>query len=120
MAVAELAEPGSLGRVLAHEGELERIVEAADASPAELAVRWVNAGLYALPAPVVFDYLRQIGTRNAQGELYLTDALGRGRPRPERPSARSTLKTPQRPSASMIAASWRRSTAPCSTAICVS
>ena len=77
MAVAELDEPGSLGRVILRApGQLERIVEAADAGPGELAVRRVNAGLYALPAPAAFDYLRRLGTGNAQGELYLTDALG--------------------------------------------
>lgn len=78
MAVAELDDPGSLGRVLAGGyGTLRRIVEASDASPEELAVKRVNAGLYALPAPQIFDYLRQIGTDNAQGELYLTDAVTR-------------------------------------------
>jgi bifunctional UDP-N-acetylglucosamine pyrophosphorylase/glucosamine-1-phosphate N-acetyltransferase len=76
MAVAELAEPGSLGRVLAGaDGGLQRIVEAADASAEALAVRLVNAGLYALPAPDVFSYLRRLTAANAQGELYLTDAL---------------------------------------------
>jgi bifunctional UDP-N-acetylglucosamine pyrophosphorylase/glucosamine-1-phosphate N-acetyltransferase len=76
MAVADLDEPGSLGRVLAGGyGALRRIVEAADASPEELAVKRVNAGLYALPAPGIFDYLRRIRTDNAQGELYLTDAV---------------------------------------------
>jgi bifunctional UDP-N-acetylglucosamine pyrophosphorylase / glucosamine-1-phosphate N-acetyltransferase len=54
---------------------LARIVEAADASPAELAVHTVNAGLYALPAPEVFSYLARLEPANAQGELYLTDAL---------------------------------------------
>jgi bifunctional UDP-N-acetylglucosamine pyrophosphorylase / glucosamine-1-phosphate N-acetyltransferase len=76
MAVAELADPGSLGRVIVDDnGELRRIVEARDASPEELAVRRINAGLYALPAPEIFDYLRTLGTDNAQGELYLTDAV---------------------------------------------
>jgi bifunctional UDP-N-acetylglucosamine pyrophosphorylase/glucosamine-1-phosphate N-acetyltransferase len=76
MAVAELDEPGSLGRVLAGGyGALRRIVEAADASPEELAVKRVNAGLYALPAPEIFDYLRGVRTDNKQGELYLTDAV---------------------------------------------
>ena len=54
----------------------ERIVEAADAAPAELALRRINAGLYALPAPEVFAYLDRLDDDNAQGELYLTDALG--------------------------------------------
>jgi bifunctional UDP-N-acetylglucosamine pyrophosphorylase/glucosamine-1-phosphate N-acetyltransferase len=76
MAVAELDQPGSLGRVLAGGyGGLRRIVEAADASPEELAVKRVNAGLYALPAPAIFDDLRGVRANNAQGEIYLTDAV---------------------------------------------
>ncbi|HEV7786509.1 MAG TPA: bifunctional UDP-N-acetylglucosamine diphosphorylase/glucosamine-1-phosphate N-acetyltransferase GlmU [Thermoanaerobaculia bacterium] len=76
MAVAEMEEPGSLGRVLVDEsGIFKAIVEARDATPEELAVRRINAGLYALPAPDVFTYLRNLRTENAQGELYLTDAV---------------------------------------------
>lgn len=85
MAVAELEQPGSLGRVLSSDdggqghgrsqGHLSRIVEAADASADELAVRRINAGLYALPTGVLFEQLRQLDTNNAQGELYLTDAV---------------------------------------------
>ena len=85
MAVAELTDPGSLGRVLAQpDGSLQAIVEAADASPEELRVGRVNAGLYALPAPAIFEFLDQLKPDNAKGELYLTDALneaaGRGLP----------------------------------------
>jgi bifunctional UDP-N-acetylglucosamine pyrophosphorylase/glucosamine-1-phosphate N-acetyltransferase len=77
MAVARLEEPRSLGRVLTRKGnELERIVEASDASPEELAVKLVNAGLYALPARETFARLAQVGRDNAKGEIYLTDALG--------------------------------------------
>jgi len=78
MAVAELDQPGRLGRVLqAPDASLARIVEHADANRAERAVRRVNAGLYALRAPAIFADLAGIDTDNAQGELYLTDALGR-------------------------------------------
>lgn len=79
LAVATLEDPGALGRVLARDDDprsLDRIVEASDATEEELAVRRVNAGLYALPAPAVFDDLRRVGRGNAQGEIYLTDALG--------------------------------------------
>lgn len=77
LAVARLDDPQRLGRVLAAPGgDLERIVEAADAGPEELAVRTVNAGLYALPAPEIFAYLDRLDRANAQGELYLTDAVG--------------------------------------------
>jgi len=76
MAVADLASPGSLGRVIESPGgSLSRIVEARDATPEELALRRVNAGLYALPAPEIFRYLARLSPENAQGELYLTDAL---------------------------------------------
>jgi bifunctional UDP-N-acetylglucosamine pyrophosphorylase/glucosamine-1-phosphate N-acetyltransferase len=80
MAVATLEEPGSLGRVIGRpDGTLERIVEAADAAlsePALLAVKQVNAGIYVLPAPAIFALLERLRPRNAQGEVYLTDALG--------------------------------------------
>lgn len=76
MAVAELAAPGSLGRVIVDEsGEFLKIVEARDASPEELAERRINAGIYAFPAPDIFDYLRKVDANNAQGEIYLTDAV---------------------------------------------
>jgi bifunctional UDP-N-acetylglucosamine pyrophosphorylase / glucosamine-1-phosphate N-acetyltransferase len=92
MAVADLDDPGRLGRVIGGEGGddgdggghggsrddggvLRRIVEAADAGPAELALRTVNAGLYALPAPEIFAFLARLTPANAQGELYLTDAV---------------------------------------------
>lgn len=76
LAVAELEEPGSLGRVLGGPaGCLERIVEASDASEDELACRLVNAGIYALPSEI-FDHLRRLRPENAKGEYYLTDALG--------------------------------------------
>jgi bifunctional UDP-N-acetylglucosamine pyrophosphorylase/glucosamine-1-phosphate N-acetyltransferase len=76
MAVAELPEPGSLGRVLTRaDGGLAGIVEARDAGPEELAVRRINAGLYALPAPDIFARLARLTPNNAQGELYLTDAV---------------------------------------------
>lgn len=77
LAVAELDEPGRLGRVVPRRDapdRLERIVEAADADEEELAIRTVNAGLYALPTEV-FRYLARLDPDNVQGEIYLTDAL---------------------------------------------
>lgn len=80
MAVADLPDPGMLGRVTATPDgglnrRLDRIVEARDATPDELKVTLVNAGLYALPAPEIFTELGRLDTNNAQGELYLTDAV---------------------------------------------
>ena len=76
LAVAELEAPGSLGRVRASaDGGLAAIVEARDATPAELALRTVNAGIYALPAPAILEFLAALAPDNAQGEYYLTDAV---------------------------------------------
>lgn len=76
MAVAEMEDPAALGRVLATEnGSLDRIVEASDASEEELAVKIINAGIYALPHEI-FDFLSRLDNKNAKGEYYLTDALG--------------------------------------------
>ena len=76
MAVARLDEPGSLGRVqVDDEGRLIRCVEAVDATSTELAVETVNAGFYALPSPSIFEYLERLRPANAQGEIYLPDAL---------------------------------------------
>ena len=77
VAVAEVPEPGRLGRVVRRaDGSLERIVEAADASADELSNTTVNAGFYALPAGRTFDALRELSGDNAQGEIYLTDGVG--------------------------------------------
>ena len=77
MAIAEMADPGALGRVVLRDDKaFERIIEASDATSEELALRTINAGLYVLPAPGIFDYLASLDTDNAKGELYLTDALG--------------------------------------------
>ena len=77
MAVARLEAPGGLGRVVVGvEGGLDRIVEAVDASMEELSIDLVNAGLYCLPAPEIFECLDRVRTDNAKGEVYLTDALG--------------------------------------------
>lgn len=55
------------------EGKLLRIVENADASPDELAIREMNAGFYAINLGVLREQVAKLGSDNAQGELYLTD-----------------------------------------------
>jgi bifunctional UDP-N-acetylglucosamine pyrophosphorylase/glucosamine-1-phosphate N-acetyltransferase len=57
-------------------GRLARIVEAADASPEELALREVNSGIYVFRADELWPVLDRLEAHNAQGELYVTDTLG--------------------------------------------
>ena len=70
-------EPGSYGRMIrTPDGQaLARIVEAKDATPEELAVQEVNAGIYAFDTEFLLQALGGVGTDNAQGEVYLTDVV---------------------------------------------
>jgi bifunctional UDP-N-acetylglucosamine pyrophosphorylase/glucosamine-1-phosphate N-acetyltransferase len=73
----EPVDPGAYGRVVRDgDGRLDRIVEAADASPEELAVREVNSGIYVFRAEKLWPALERLDSHNAQGELYVTDTLG--------------------------------------------
>jgi len=94
LAVTEMDDPGSLGRVItAPDGGLEDIVEAREASAEIRKVRQGNAGIYALSAPEIFEYLRRVKPDNAQGELYLTHAV-RDAARDGRPVRLITLADP--------------------------
>jgi bifunctional UDP-N-acetylglucosamine pyrophosphorylase/glucosamine-1-phosphate N-acetyltransferase len=65
------------GRIIRDaQGNLARIVEAADASPEELEVREVNSGIYVFRAEKLWPVLDRLEPHNAQGELYVTDTLG--------------------------------------------
>jgi bifunctional UDP-N-acetylglucosamine pyrophosphorylase / glucosamine-1-phosphate N-acetyltransferase len=67
----------SYGRIVRDaSGRLARIVEAADASPGELALREVNSGIYVFRADKLWPVLDRLEPHNAQGELYVTDTLG--------------------------------------------
>jgi bifunctional UDP-N-acetylglucosamine pyrophosphorylase/glucosamine-1-phosphate N-acetyltransferase len=73
----EPAEAGAYGRIVrGGDGRLARIVEAADASPEELALREVNSGIYVFRAEKLWPALERLDAHNAQGELYVTDTLG--------------------------------------------
>ncbi len=66
----------SYGRIVRDEkGDLVAIVEAADASPEELAIREANSSIYVFGAEALWPALDELTPANAQGELYLTDAV---------------------------------------------
>lgn len=76
--------PGAYGRVIAHDGNIDRMVEAKDASPEELAETLCNSGLMAIRSSDLFRLLAEVKNENAAGEYYLPDvvmlALAEGRP----------------------------------------
>jgi bifunctional UDP-N-acetylglucosamine pyrophosphorylase/glucosamine-1-phosphate N-acetyltransferase len=70
------SDPRRYGRVLrAEDGSLRAIVEALDATPAELAVAEVNSSIYVFETERLWPVLERLEPANAQGELYLTDAI---------------------------------------------
>lgn len=70
------ASPGGYGRVIRDgDGAFVRIVEARDATPDELSVTEVNAGVYVFAAGPLREALARLVPDNDQGELYLTDTL---------------------------------------------
>ncbi len=74
---AEVADPTGLGRIVRNaDGQLLGIVEQADADVAQLAVREVNAGVYAVQLDLLEEALNRLSTDNSKGEQYLTDVLG--------------------------------------------
>jgi bifunctional UDP-N-acetylglucosamine pyrophosphorylase/glucosamine-1-phosphate N-acetyltransferase len=75
LGTAELDDPTGFGRILRDSaGRFLRIVEQRDCTPEERAIREVNPSCYVFELPVLWEALEQIGTSNAQGEYYLTDA----------------------------------------------
>ncbi|MGA7259342.1 MAG: bifunctional UDP-N-acetylglucosamine diphosphorylase/glucosamine-1-phosphate N-acetyltransferase GlmU [Stellaceae bacterium] len=70
------ADPSPYGRfVLAPDGALERIVEAADAGPEEQAISLVNGGIMVIEACRLAEFLDALDSDNAKREFYLTDVV---------------------------------------------
>ena len=71
------AKPDAYGRlVLSDDGALQRIVEAKDASPGDLAIEACNSGVLVADSALLFDLLSRVTCANAKGEYYLTDVVG--------------------------------------------
>jgi bifunctional UDP-N-acetylglucosamine pyrophosphorylase / glucosamine-1-phosphate N-acetyltransferase len=75
LGTAIMDDPMGFGRILRDSaGRFLRIVEERDCTPEERALSEVNPSCYVFELPGLWDALDQIGTSNAQGEYYLTDA----------------------------------------------
>ena len=68
-------EAGKYGRLVMQGDYVARIVEYADATPAERAIGFCNAGGLAAPGPAMRDWLARVGNDNAKAEFYLTDIV---------------------------------------------
>jgi bifunctional UDP-N-acetylglucosamine pyrophosphorylase/glucosamine-1-phosphate N-acetyltransferase len=65
------------GRVIRdRDNSVACIVEAADATPEQLAVRELNAGVYCFDMAALAKALPELSVQNANGERYVTDLVG--------------------------------------------
>ena len=64
------------GRIVRDDdGDLVAIVEAADATDEQLAIREANSSIYVFEGDALWPAVDRLRPVNAQGELYLTDAV---------------------------------------------
>ena len=74
---ANLDDATGYGRIVRGSGgEVDRIVEQADATDDERAITEINSGTYVFSVAPLREQLALVGTKNAQGEKYLTDVVG--------------------------------------------
>ncbi|HKV53867.1 MAG TPA: bifunctional UDP-N-acetylglucosamine diphosphorylase/glucosamine-1-phosphate N-acetyltransferase GlmU [Candidatus Binataceae bacterium] len=77
-----IAEPANYGRVMRDQrGAVQAIVEARDATAAELQINEVNTGIYLGDAGLLRSLVAELRSDNAQNEFYLTDIIAIARRR---------------------------------------
>ncbi|MCU1259534.1 MAG: UDP-N-acetylglucosamine pyrophosphorylase / glucosamine-phosphate N-acetyltransferase [Bryobacterales bacterium] len=76
MITTRLEEPTGYGRVVRNPaGALQSIVEQKAASPDQLKVREINAGIYCFRSELFWRYVDLLTANNPAGEYYLTDMI---------------------------------------------
>jgi len=75
MVTVKMPLPSNFGRVVRKGTAIQRVVEARDATPQELEIDEMNAGIYAFDEAVLRDAVARLRNDNAQQEYYLTDTV---------------------------------------------
>jgi bifunctional UDP-N-acetylglucosamine pyrophosphorylase / glucosamine-1-phosphate N-acetyltransferase len=71
-----LTDPTGYGRIVFGEnGDVRAIVEQKAATPAQLAIPFINSGIYCFRAELLWKHLLEIRPDNPAGEYYLTDIV---------------------------------------------
>ena len=69
-------DAGAYGRIVKDgQGQVQKIVEARDASEEELAIGEYNTGVFCFRTDPLIEALANLDTDNSQGEYYLTDTV---------------------------------------------
>ncbi|MBX9946234.1 MAG: bifunctional UDP-N-acetylglucosamine diphosphorylase/glucosamine-1-phosphate N-acetyltransferase GlmU [Reyranella sp.] len=72
-------DPSPYGRLIVHDGVLEKIVESRDANVVEKAINLCNSGVMCLDGRLIAKLLGAIRNDNAKREFYLSDAVALAR-----------------------------------------
>jgi len=75
MSIMKLDNPDGYGRVVIENRNVKKIVEQKDATPEELKIPFVNAGVYLFKKDILKKYIPILNNNNAQKEYYLTDII---------------------------------------------
>jgi bifunctional UDP-N-acetylglucosamine pyrophosphorylase/glucosamine-1-phosphate N-acetyltransferase len=78
---ATIERPYGYGRIVRRGGQLAEVVEEADATPEQRALREVNSGIYAFDLTPLFPSLRSVPEAGPKNERYLPGILRRYRER---------------------------------------
>jgi bifunctional UDP-N-acetylglucosamine pyrophosphorylase/glucosamine-1-phosphate N-acetyltransferase len=70
-----LSQPEGYGRIVRDHGNVSRIVEHKDASPAERRITEVNTGILAVTTQLLKKWIAELKNDNVQAEYYLTDII---------------------------------------------
>ncbi len=71
-----LENPTHYGRIISDKDKnLFSIIEEKDADSEQKKIKEINAGIYCVNTQFLFTHLKNIGTNNSQGEVYLTDIV---------------------------------------------
>ncbi|AGF78453.1 N-acetylglucosamine-1-phosphate uridylyltransferase/acetyltransferase [Desulfocapsa sulfexigens DSM 10523] len=72
----KLENPTHYGRIISDPNDtVLSIVEEKDADYEQKKIQEINAGIYCIDTKFLFKHLKEIGTDNSQGEVYLTDII---------------------------------------------
>ncbi|HVB10080.1 MAG TPA: bifunctional UDP-N-acetylglucosamine diphosphorylase/glucosamine-1-phosphate N-acetyltransferase GlmU [Bacillota bacterium] len=72
----EMDDPAGYGRIVRGPDGVQAIIEDADCTPEQRRIREWYTGVACYRRADLYDALHQVGTANAKGEVYLTDAVG--------------------------------------------
>jgi bifunctional UDP-N-acetylglucosamine pyrophosphorylase/glucosamine-1-phosphate N-acetyltransferase len=75
LVTARVPLPSFFGRIVRKGGSVVRIVEQRDATPQQLKIDEVNAGIYCFDGPALRHAIGKLRADNAQAVLYLTDCI---------------------------------------------